>query len=561
MTRRTVEVGTGENVDADVDVDERAWAALRRDGEVHPWTAEAEEAFGGTEPYTGPDDRLRHHRAICLHTRAYDLQRAGADALALPYWRAALGEWAALHASDAFWDRLAERMPPIDGRPVPAEVVGAVRRALPGMLLDVHVALARELRETAPEPAGEHVALIRDSGFPAGAVTAARAALVEGLDGRVAEAIDQRRFGPTFDEIADWLRLDPAAPVPARLLVVLANEWAWTLLGREDGWRVVRNLLRRVAEVLPPEAVEAVPDDDRARLLHWQGAELLYTEMPPRVTDDPVEIQRIERVNERAERYYREALTRSPSVRLPPWEVEKDIAKCLARQAECAHLTGRDADARRLLAEVVALDPGCEWAVDLVERLGVPGPGSLLPWRPEADDDAAEIEHLLAGGRTVEAVELLERLERRRVGAGNRQGLAEHPAVGRLAAAVGSHPLRRRRVEAVLARLRAGEEGQAGTGGDVPLDNPWRWHAEADPYRGSAFGVLGVEPTTVLRRAHAVARRSRVRFGEVRHLGRVVDEAAINAAEQRLRDPAGRVLETLRVHAVREPRAEVRGTG
>lgn len=81
-------------------------------------------------------------------------------------------------------------------------------------------------------------------------------------------------------------------------------------------------------------------------------------------------------------------------------------------------------------------------------------------------------------------------------------------------------------------------------------DNPWRWHAEADPYRDSAFGVLGVEPTTVLRRGHAGSRRQQVRYGSVQHLGRPVDEAAINAAEQRLRDPAGRVLETLRVHEV-----------
>jgi hypothetical protein len=89
-----------------------------------------------------------------------------------------------------------------------------------------------------------------------------------------------------------------------------------------------------------------------------------------------------------------------------------------------------------------------------------------------------------------------------------------------------------------------------GSGGDAPPDNPWRWHAEADPYRDSAFGVLGVEPTTVLRRGHASSRRQQVRYGSVRYLGRAVDEAAINAAEQRLRDPAGRVLETLRVHEV-----------
>lgn len=91
---------------------------------------------------------------------------------------------------------------------------------------------------------------------------------------------------------------------------------------------------------------------------------------------------------------------------------------------------------------------------------------------------------------------------------------------------------------------------------DAPLENPWRWHAEADPYRDSAFGVLGVEPTTALRRAHVESRRQQVRYGSVRYLGRAVDEAAINAAEQRLRDPAGRVLETLRVHEVAPPVVE-----
>jgi hypothetical protein len=81
-----------------------------------------------------------------------------------------------------------------------------------------------------------------------------------------------------------------------------------------------------------------------------------------------------------------------------------------------------------------------------------------------------------------------------------------------------------------------------------PQDNPWRWHAEADPYRHDAFGVLGIGPSTALRRAHAASRRQQVRYGTVTHHGRALDEAAINAAEQRLRDPAGRVAETLRVH-------------
>lgn len=83
---------------------------------------------------------------------------------------------------------------------------------------------------------------------------------------------------------------------------------------------------------------------------------------------------------------------------------------------------------------------------------------------------------------------------------------------------------------------------------EPPQDNPWRWHPEADPYRHDAFGVLGIPPSMALRRAHAGSRRQQVRYGTVTHHGRALDEAAINAAEQRLRDPAGRVAETLRVH-------------
>lgn len=470
----------------ELDPDQRAWLTLRRDGEVHPWSAAAEDAFGGTEPYAGTDDRVRHHRAVCLHARAYDLQRAGEAARALPYWRAALLDWAALHGSDAFWTRLEERMPPIDGRPVPHDVVESARRALPGQLLDVHVSLVRALRVAQPGPAAEHAALIRDSGFPADAVAAARTALFGGLDARVAEALEQKRFGPMFDEVVEWLHIDPTAPEPAHLLVALANGWAWRLWQQDDGWTAVGNMLRRVEEVLPADgaAVGALVDVDAALLAYWRGVHLRYWTGVPRIGDTASEIGRIRRANERAEKYLRDAMARSPDVRLHPWVIHHQLAEPISVQAVCARLAGRDDDARRLAAEALALDPECTRAKELLDELGLPAVAeepepavrkekTLIRRTREPDvssgdaaflemmaiNEVAAIDRLLDRDEQVQALEQLEYLEQVRTEPASRRQLADHAAVARLGALVHLHPTRRRRFQDVLARLRGrGEE-------------------------------------------------------------------------------------------------------
>jgi hypothetical protein len=466
-----------DRVDA-LNPDERAWSMLRLDGEVHPWSAGAEKLFGGTEPFDGADDRMRHHRALCLHARAYDLQRTGEAAQALPYWRAAMREWAALHGSDEFWARLAERMPPIDGRPVPHDVVDAARRALPGHLLDVHVSLVRALRGTEPELATGHASLIFGSGFPPEAVAAARAALFAGLDARVAEALQQKRIGPIFDEVADWLRIDPTASEPAHLLVVLANDWALRLWQQTDGWTAVDNLLRRVDEILLPggEVAAALADADKARLLFWRGVLLRFGTRAPRIIDSASEIGRIRRANERAERILQEALAHSSNLRLHPWVMNKHLAGTLSMQAECARLAGRDGDARRLAADAVALDPECKRAADLLDQLAAPAaPAVADEPAPDATredsalremvavNEVAAIDRFLDRDEPVQALEQFEYLEQLRTEAASRRELAEHPAVARLGAGLQRHPTRRRRFHEVLARLRGtGEERDMG---------------------------------------------------------------------------------------------------
>jgi hypothetical protein len=455
---------------AALDPDQRAWWTLRRDGEVHPWTAAAEEAFGGVEPYRGTDDRVRHHRAICLHARAYDLQRDGQSAQALDYWRAALRDWAALHASDGFWARIEERMPPIDGRPVPHDVVESARRTLPRQLLDVHVALARALRPTAPALAAVHVDLIKTSGFPAADVAAARAALFGGLDARVAEAMEHKRFGPMFDEVVEWLRIDPEAPEPAHLVVALANGWAWRLWPQDNGWTSVGNMLRRVEEVLPAggAAVGSLSDRDVSLLAYWRGVHLRYSSGLPRIGDPAAEIGRIRRANERAERHLREAMERSPDVRLHPWSIHHQLAEPLSVQAVCARMAGRDDDARRLAGEAVGLDPECTRAKELLDELGPPeeplGPldpigreeVGMMPVELKKDlvsFDVAAIDRLLDSGEALRALERFEYLGQVADLVMVRELFADSTVLIRLAGVVAPHPARRRRFEAVLARL------------------------------------------------------------------------------------------------------------
>lgn len=448
-----------------LDPDQRAGLTLRHDGEVHPWSVAAEKTFGGTEPFGGADDRVRHHRALSLHARAYDLQRAGDTARALPFWRAALREWEALHRSDAFWVAIEERMPPIDGRRVPHDVVDAARRALPGQLLDVQVSLVRALRSTDPAVAAEHASMIRDSGFPAEAVAAARAALFTGLDARVAEALEQRRFGPVFDEVAAWLRIDPTAPEPAHLFVAVASGWAWRLWQQDGGWTAVGNMLRRVEEVLPPDggAAGALADDDKARLAYWRGVHLRYGTALPRIGTGASDLGLIRRANERAEVYLREAMARSPHVRLHPWSIDKQLAEPLSVQALCARLAGRDDDARRLAADAVALDPESTRAADLLDQLGAPavaeapapdGAGDPA-LTTTVDDGIAAIERFLDRGELVQAIEQLEHLEQAVTAPRSRRELAARPVLARLGAVVHQHPIRRRRYHDVLARLRA----------------------------------------------------------------------------------------------------------
>ncbi|MGH3941994.1 MAG: hypothetical protein ACRDTG_25910 [Pseudonocardiaceae bacterium] len=79
----------------------------------------------------------------------------------------------------------------------------------------------------------------------------------------------------------------------------------------------------------------------------------------------------------------------------------------------------------------------------------------------------------------------------------------------------------------------------------------WEWRKGENPYRYTAFGVLGFGPEALSRRMVAALvkkRLQRVRFGVQTLFGRPLREAEIHDAERRLQDPAQRLLEELCTH-------------
>jgi hypothetical protein len=81
----------------------------------------------------------------------------------------------------------------------------------------------------------------------------------------------------------------------------------------------------------------------------------------------------------------------------------------------------------------------------------------------------------------------------------------------------------------------------------------WAWQDGRNPYRSTAFQVLALDVNLRGRaaiRAHIKTRRQRVHNAPERFLlfGKALTEADINEAEQRVQDPAARLLDELCTH-------------
>ena len=91
-------------------------------------------------------------------------------------------------------------------------------------------------------------------------------------------------------------------------------------------------------------------------------------------------------------------------------------------------------------------------------------------------------------------------------------------------------------------------------------ENPWAWRDGHNPYRTTPFQVLALSPEADGRgaiRNHVRKRRQRIERRADRYplFGRTLRVAEVNAAEDRLKDPAQRLLAQLCTHWPEPPAA------
>ncbi|GCE01638.1 hypothetical protein [Embleya hyalina] len=96
------------------------------------------------------------------------------------------------------------------------------------------------------------------------------------------------------------------------------------------------------------------------------------------------------------------------------------------------------------------------------------------------------------------------------------------------------------------------------TASEGARENPWAWQAGRNPYRGTAFQILDLDPDLTGRaaiKAQVRKRRQRITRSADRFPvhGRVLAPAEVNAAEETLTDPAGRLAAELLTHRPERP--------
>lgn len=282
---RQVAKELGSLLDAASDPDALAYAALTRDGEVCPWTSEAEAAWrraGGSDPWRN------HHLAVLHHARAYELEADRPDE-AHEHWVRALACWARLHADDGFWGILGGHVSAALGIAVPVDALAAVRARLPAELLDPHADLIEAYRQRAPDRARAHMVLIKSSAFPPVAVEAVRASLVGPVLDRVDSAVRTARLDEMAEDLGSWLAIDEDHPGLVRALLHVRNKQCERAVQGEGGLEVVSAISGRAAREVRPALGKLGPPagalaGELARHRYWLGCAsrwAAYNELGP----------------------------------------------------------------------------------------------------------------------------------------------------------------------------------------------------------------------------------------------------------------------------------------
>lgn len=253
--------------------DQRAYAALVEDGELHPWTEKAETIWAKA---SGSDPWRDHHLAVSHHAKAYDLEMAGSPE-AFRHWAAALQYWSAVHADDGFWVRMARHLGEHMGAEIAPDVVARVRARLPRELLEPHRDLIAAYQASDPERARSHMRVVKSAPFDPGMIDGIRLQFVDEVVATVPDAVETADFEAMIADLRGWLHIDADNAHLLRSLLYAYrkfNEQTWSA---DDGLaRIAKNVAvaEKVLEVIgapPPDPAGVARYVERLKALRPRG--------------------------------------------------------------------------------------------------------------------------------------------------------------------------------------------------------------------------------------------------------------------------------------------------
>ncbi len=233
-------------------LDRLAYAALRTEGVVQPWTDAALDLW---REHAEGDSHSPHHLAIAEHARAYQLEIASDDR-AFDCWRRAHAAWARVWADDRFWERLRTHLESVTPDSIPEElarVVDEARGELPAQVLEPHVTRVQELRRDQLPRACAHLDLIRAAPFASADIARARGRLAREAGAQIRRLTREGQHDRALHEARAWIEIDPDNIPLAEQTLDVGIELVETERGRGEDWAErARPSLERIAALVDP---------------------------------------------------------------------------------------------------------------------------------------------------------------------------------------------------------------------------------------------------------------------------------------------------------------------
>lgn len=253
--------------------DRQAYAALVKDGELHPWTKQAEAIWARA---SGSDPWRDHHLAILHHAKAYDLETAGSPE-AFQHWTAALRHWSAVHADDAFWARMARHLSERMGTEIAPGVIDRVRARLPREILEPHRDLIAAYQTSNPERARSHMRIMTSAPFDSDVIDGIRLQFTEEVLAAVPDAVRTADFEAMIASLRGWQHIDQDNARLLQSLLYVYREFNEQVWGADDGLTRVSGNVAAAQQILqaigvsPPDPAGVAGYVDRLKALRPGG--------------------------------------------------------------------------------------------------------------------------------------------------------------------------------------------------------------------------------------------------------------------------------------------------